>query len=342
MSLSNGLVTAQNVESTFGAKCVESLISQVVVRVEFGSKLRRAPVSAIRIGWKASDFRLSYDDPRQYEDYCVARSRSSGKERDQESGLDYFGARYYSSVIGRFSSPDWASKPEAVPYSSLDNPQSLNLYTYVLNNPLSHADADGHCDQNGQNCSVWDHVAGAVGGVLNVVPGTLNLGIQAINAVSGAVGGPQLDQLPMIQADTHASQGGLDVGTAATIAYPAASVAADITTAGMAIGEVRTATAGEAASAPDSIPAGPSARPTTAQQNGINAMGDAHGCSTCGATSPGTKSGNWVGDHQPPTALKQPGESQVYKPQCLQCSRQQGGQVRAAQRAAQKKVDTPQ
>ena len=46
-------------------------------------------------------------------------------------------------------SPDWADKPEAVPYSSLDNPQSLNLYGYVNNNPLSKADPDGHqgcCD----------------------------------------------------------------------------------------------------------------------------------------------------------------------------------------------------
>ena len=46
--------------------------------------------------------------------------------------------------MGRFMTPDWAAKPEAVPYSSLDNPQSLNLYAYVGNNPLSHVDADGH------------------------------------------------------------------------------------------------------------------------------------------------------------------------------------------------------
>ncbi|WP_263415885.1 RHS repeat-associated core domain-containing protein [Terriglobus albidus] len=69
----------------------------------------------------------------------------TGKERDTESGLDYFGARYYSSTMGRWLSPDWAEKPEAVPYSSLDNPQSLNLYGYVGNNPLGKADADGHC-----------------------------------------------------------------------------------------------------------------------------------------------------------------------------------------------------
>ena len=68
----------------------------------------------------------------------------TGKERDTESGLDYFGARYYGSSMGRFMSPDWASKPEAVPYSKLGDPQSLNLYSYVLNNPLSRTDPDGH------------------------------------------------------------------------------------------------------------------------------------------------------------------------------------------------------
>jgi RHS repeat-associated protein len=39
----------------------------------------------------------------------------TGKERDTESGNDYFGARYYASSMGRFMSPDWASDPRAVP-----------------------------------------------------------------------------------------------------------------------------------------------------------------------------------------------------------------------------------
>jgi RHS repeat-associated protein len=68
----------------------------------------------------------------------------TGKERDQETGLDFFGARYYASANGRWMSPDWAERPEAVPYSSLPDPQSLNLYGYAGNNPLSQADADGH------------------------------------------------------------------------------------------------------------------------------------------------------------------------------------------------------
>jgi RHS repeat-associated protein len=69
----------------------------------------------------------------------------TGKERDSESGLDYFGARYYGSTMGRFMSPDWAKTPQGVPYADLTNPQSLNLYEYVGNNPLSKADPDGHC-----------------------------------------------------------------------------------------------------------------------------------------------------------------------------------------------------
>jgi len=61
----------------------------------------------------------------------------NGKERDSESGLDYFGARYYSSAAARFSSAD-----EAPP--NLFNPQSLNRYAYALDNPLAFVDPDGN------------------------------------------------------------------------------------------------------------------------------------------------------------------------------------------------------
>ena len=69
----------------------------------------------------------------------------TGKERDSESNLDMFGARYYSSSLGRFMTPDWATKPISVPYADFGDRQTLNLYGYVRNNPLSKADADGHC-----------------------------------------------------------------------------------------------------------------------------------------------------------------------------------------------------
>jgi len=64
--------------------------------------------------------------------------RFTGKERDDESGLDYFGARYFSASLGRFTGPD-------VPLldQSAGNPQSWNLYGYVRNNPLKFTDPNG-------------------------------------------------------------------------------------------------------------------------------------------------------------------------------------------------------
>jgi RHS repeat-associated protein len=79
-------------------------------------------------------------------EHVQIKSLSTGKERDAESGNDYFGARYYASNMGRFMSPDWSAKVEPVPYSKLDNPQTLNLYAYVGNNPLSRVDPTGHAD----------------------------------------------------------------------------------------------------------------------------------------------------------------------------------------------------
>jgi len=70
----------------------------------------------------------------------------TGKERDGETGLDYFGARFYSNGLGRFITPDWAAKATAVPYADFADPQSLNLYTYVRDLPTVRFDPDGHRD----------------------------------------------------------------------------------------------------------------------------------------------------------------------------------------------------
>ena len=67
------------------------------------------------------------------------RPRSTGKERDSESGNDYFGARYYASSMGRYLSPD----PMFISAQRLMDPQSLNLYSYVRNNPLGLTDDSG-------------------------------------------------------------------------------------------------------------------------------------------------------------------------------------------------------
>ncbi len=65
--------------------------------------------------------------------------RFTGKERDGETGLDYFGARYMSGAQGRFSSPD----PGGFSGKHARNPQKWNRYSYVLNIPLAYIDPDG-------------------------------------------------------------------------------------------------------------------------------------------------------------------------------------------------------
>lgn len=65
----------------------------------------------------------------------------TSKERDNETGLDYFLARYYSSTQGRFTSPDPAG-PDPL------NPQTLNGYRYALNNPLRYIDPNGQYERD--------------------------------------------------------------------------------------------------------------------------------------------------------------------------------------------------
>jgi len=66
------------------------------------------------------------------------RQKFTQKERDIESGLDYFLARYYSSAQGRFTSADPGNAD-----AGKSNPQSWNGYAYARNNPLTHVDPDG-------------------------------------------------------------------------------------------------------------------------------------------------------------------------------------------------------
>ena len=73
---------------------------------------------------------------------CVGATEQffTGKERDAESGNDYFGARCYASKMGRI---DVRPDPSGLYYADPTNPQSLNLYVYALNNPLRFIDPSG-------------------------------------------------------------------------------------------------------------------------------------------------------------------------------------------------------
>jgi RHS repeat-associated protein len=90
------------------------------------------------------------------------RQKFTSKERDNETGLDYFLARYYSSTQGRFISAD------AVVGSAL-NPQTLNLYAYVHNNPLAFTDPTGNKEQSDEEWR-WQTFAEMSGGNRQVAP----------------------------------------------------------------------------------------------------------------------------------------------------------------------------
>jgi RHS repeat-associated protein len=73
--------------------------------------------------------------------------RFTGKERDVETGLDYFGARYYRANVGRFTTID----PVYTWEENLVDPQRWNRYAYVRNNPLRYTDPDGRAIE-----TIWD------------------------------------------------------------------------------------------------------------------------------------------------------------------------------------------
>ena len=80
----------------------------------------------------------------------------TGKERDNESGNEYFGARYYSSSVGRWMSSD----PDLTLKRILPNPQRWNRYVYVLNRPLFSVDQDGAVDTPAQSAAINRVLAG--------------------------------------------------------------------------------------------------------------------------------------------------------------------------------------
>src|SRR5579859_2757571 len=84
----------------------------------------------------------------------------TGKERDTESGLDYFGARHLSSNMGRFMSPDDGSDQDS------SDPQSWNLYSYVRNNPLNTTDDNG---RQVTVCSFVQNSDGSTGQTCNTI-----------------------------------------------------------------------------------------------------------------------------------------------------------------------------
>jgi RHS repeat-associated protein len=120
--------------------------------------------------------------------------RFTGKELDPESEIYYYGGRYYHPELAQFVSPDpFVSDP--------DDPQKLNRYSYVLNNPINYIDPSGyfhrHKTSGGFFSSFFGFFIGAIVTVLTenpvlggVVGGAVNAGLNGGNIFAGAfIGG---------------------------------------------------------------------------------------------------------------------------------------------------------
>ncbi len=108
----------------------------------------------------------------------------TGHQENREIELTYMRARYYMPYIYRYLSPD-----SIVPDPA--NPQSLNRYSYVLNNPIRYTDSTGHyVDQYG---TVGGGTHGCIGGGLSVNCGVGYVG--AIGISSGGAVSPEMQSL---------------------------------------------------------------------------------------------------------------------------------------------------
>jgi RHS repeat-associated protein len=156
------------------------------------------------------------------------KQKFTGKERDAETGLDFFGARYFSGAQGRFTSPD-----EPFADQSPADPQSWNMYAYVRNNPLKNTDPNGRdCFQGVTSCLNW--LGGVVGAVGNAVSSDIiNTPNRLINAAISPFTNSRLpDAVPAAFTPANGDQQeGMAAGTFGMLASPLGELGASATTA---------------------------------------------------------------------------------------------------------------
>jgi RHS repeat-associated protein len=267
-----------------------------------------------------------------------------GERPDVETGLLNLNARLYDAALGRFISPDdWDPTLPGV---------GTNRYAYAGNGPVNKADPNGHVanDSKEDKKGFWATFFGGGGGGSNSSSSSSSSSSSnnsnndsnlpkpkpaAIPDIAGpsskrkSRGTQTAEMLREMMTDPTGKnmiEKGAGFGILAIIV--GTKTAQDNLKAKKADREPN-GIPGPYANPEGGIPVErPNTRPTTGEQKEVNQDGGTFGCHDCGTPDPETDSGNWVGDHQPPSSQNPAGEPQSLYPHCLSCSRAQGGRLR--------------
>ncbi len=260
----------------------------------------------------------------------------TGKERDSETQLDYFGARYYSNGLGRWLTPDWAAKATAVPYAEFSDPQSLNLYGYVRNVPTTRFDVDGHCPV----CPFEQFLEQAAEELSETPLGqeVLDKGAQALGALGTGIAAGWAHTSGAFDALANAC------GQAACLTgfqQPPGGALKNFADNASSGGQNNAAPNQNSGNASSNGPTGPYKRPTNATTPEQRESVQGKPCATCGKDQ-GQKNN---ADHIDPLVeqhyrggidQKKMRDVNSVRPQCQDCSNQQGGFLSGFSRAMRK------
>ncbi|QKJ30792.1 RHS repeat-associated core domain-containing protein [Mucilaginibacter mali] len=284
----------------------------------------------------------------------------NGKELQTDLANQYdYGARFYDPVIGRWTSVD----PLAEKFSQLttyqtcsNNPVSnvdleglegvpfqlvADLSASVAQNPNSTT-----AKASGAVLGIATSVKNTIAGIINPIPaaqlfvktqtpqgaadvaGDMALSIyDKVNTVQNGSGFDKARVISESTTDAATVVAGLTLGGKIPFAGTPEIAPIPVATTD-AIADAKVSTLEPGPYAGQSIPARGKAQVFTKEErDAINKIGYDTGCHTCGTKIPGTKSGNFVPDHQPSSALVPDGTSQLLFPQCIGCSRSQGGTI---------------
>jgi RHS repeat-associated protein len=226
--------------------------------------------------------------------------RFPGQYFQIETAYAYNWNRHYDPITGRYTQPD--------PLRFVDGP---SMYAYAGNSPFMLTDREG------LNANVI--AAGTTtlaGGLFAVAYAWWNWGDCLTLGDYGTAFGIGAGE---------GAKAGLWAAAGGAAGSKAWQLGSKVLTSLRGAATADTGAVGVGLFAGGSIAARSAARNFTAAERAqINNIGNKSGCHTCGTLNLGTRSGNFVPDHQPPTALNPTGGPQQLYPQCIGCSREQG------------------